>query len=81
MPYLLFNENGNRNYIQLERDLMLTLDARPTATSFCRTVPDPISVFTPTGKAAGSWRILPPPPEAVPQSLRLETAIRLRFPE
>lgn len=29
MPYLLFNENGNRNYIQLERDLMLTLGCTP----------------------------------------------------
>ena len=29
MPYLLFDENGNRNYIQLERDLMLTLGCTP----------------------------------------------------
>ena len=29
MPYLLFDENGNRNYIELERDLMLTLGCTP----------------------------------------------------
>ena len=29
MPYLLFDENGNRNYIQLERGLMLTLGCTP----------------------------------------------------
>lgn len=29
MPYLLFNENGNLNYIQLEKDLMLTLGCTP----------------------------------------------------
>ena len=71
MPYLLFDENGNRNYIQLERDLMLTLGCTPDCNII---LPDSSrSHFRIFADSAGVWFVenLAPAPGDVPKATSL----------